>query len=222
MWTCVNRLFQSCPLPIHLIKASCLFHLSAQLSAPPRPDHSSLQVTQTSPGKNVEHRPTQTSWPRLGTSSSATGFATQTLTFAKLPGLIFNIHIEICLILFFVIPNNMCVYVYIYDRSVPVYWGTYSIVEAELSCLSDLLAVPGWMYAVNLAGSEVVLATNRSPTLFGFFFKSEQGAGDGPDVRTKLRHLHHKSTTASIRAVEDRKQVFTCRRSSRLRPREQL
>ena len=181
-----------------------------------------LQVTQTSPGKNVEHRPTQTSWPRLGTSSSATGFVTQTLTFAKLPGLIFSLYIEICLILFFVIPNNMCVYEYMYDRSVPVYWGTYSIVEAELACLADLLAVPGWMYAVNLAGSEVVLATNRSPTLFGFFFKSEQGAGDGPDVRTKLRHLHHKSTTASIRAVEDRKQVFTCRRSSRLRPREQL
>ena len=73
---------------------------------------------------------------------------------------------EICLILFFVIPNNMCVYVYMYDRSVPVYWGTYSIVEAELACLADLLAVPGWMYAVNLAGSEVVLATNRSRTLF--------------------------------------------------------
>ena len=50
-----------------------------------------------------------------------------------------------------------------------MYWGTYSIVEAELACLADLLAVPGWMYAVNLAGSEVVLATNRSPTLFGFF-----------------------------------------------------
>ena len=116
----------------------------------------------------------------------------------------------------------MYVYAYTYDRVVPVYWGTYSIVEAELSCLSDLLAVPGWMYAVNLAGSEVVLATNRSPTLFWGYFKSEQGAGDGPKVRTKLRHLHRKSTTASIRAVEDRKQVFTCRRSSRLRPREQL
>ena len=216
MWTCFSRLFQGRPLPIHHIKASCLFHLSPQLSAPPRQDHSSVEVTHTSPGKNVERRLTQTSWPRLGTSSSATGFATQTHTFAKLPGLIFNIYVEICLILFFVIPNNMYVYVYIYDRSIPVYWGTYSIVEAELACLADLLAVPGWRYAVNLAGSEVVLATNRSRTFFWGYFKSEQGAGDGPNVRTKLRHLHHKSTTASIRAVEDRKQVFTCRRPSRL------
>ena len=193
-------------------------HAFSTCHAPPRPDHPSLQVTHTSPGKNVKHRPTQTSWPRLGTSSSATGFATQTLTFAKLPGLIFNITYGNLFDSFL----NMCVYVYIYDRSVPVYWGTYSIVEAELSCLADLLAVPGWLYAVNLAGSEVVLATNRSRTLFWGYFKSEQGAGDGPDVRTKLSHLYHKSTAASIRAVEDRKQVFTCRRSSRLRPREQL
>ena len=44
----------------------------------------------------------------------------------------------------------------------PVFWGTYSIVEADFACLADLLAVPGWKYAVNLAGSETMLATNRS------------------------------------------------------------
>ena len=34
--------------------------------------------------------------------------------------------------------------------------------EADFACLADLLAVPGWKYAVNLAGSETMLATNRS------------------------------------------------------------
>ena len=33
--------------------------------------------------------------------------------------------------------------------------------EADFSCLSDLLAVPSWKYAINLAGSETMLATNR-------------------------------------------------------------
>ena len=42
-----------------------------------------------------------------------------------------------------------------------MYWGTYSLVEAELACLADLLAVPGWKFALNLAGSELMLATNR-------------------------------------------------------------
>ena len=35
-------------------------------------------------------------------------------------------------------------------RAVPVYWGTYSLVEAELACLADLLAVPSWKFALNL------------------------------------------------------------------------
>ena len=47
-------------------------------------------------------------------------------------------------------------------RAVPVFWGSFSIVEADFACLADLLAVPGWKYAVNLAGSETMLATNRS------------------------------------------------------------
>ena len=50
---------------------------------------------------------------------------------------------------------------HIKGRAVPVFWGTYSIVEADFACLADLLAVPGWKYALNLAGSETMLATNR-------------------------------------------------------------
>jgi len=47
------------------------------------------------------------------------------------------------------------------SRSIPVYWGHYSIVEAELICLRDLLqADTSWRYAVNLAGSEMMLVTN--------------------------------------------------------------
>jgi len=45
--------------------------------------------------------------------------------------------------------------------SVPVFWGHFSIVEAELICLRDLLASNvSWKYAIDVAGSEQVLWTN--------------------------------------------------------------
>ena len=48
------------------------------------------------------------------------------------------------------------------SRSVPVYWGHFSIVEAELICLEDLLNNnKNWKYATNLAGSEVMLFSNE-------------------------------------------------------------
>ena len=48
------------------------------------------------------------------------------------------------------------------SRSVPVYWGHFSIVEAELICLEDLLNNnKSWKYATNLAGSEVMLFSNE-------------------------------------------------------------
>ena len=47
-------------------------------------------------------------------------------------------------------------------RSVPVYWGHYSIVEAELICLTDLMeSGRNWSYAIDMAGSEVMMSTNR-------------------------------------------------------------
>ena len=47
-------------------------------------------------------------------------------------------------------------------KSVPVYWGHYSIVEAELLCLKDLFeSGRNWSYAIDMAGSEVMMATNR-------------------------------------------------------------
>ena len=47
-------------------------------------------------------------------------------------------------------------------QAVDVKWGEFSIVEAELNCLRDLLnnSRP-WSYALDMAGSEVMLATNR-------------------------------------------------------------
>ena len=48
------------------------------------------------------------------------------------------------------------------SKSVPVYWGHFSIVEAEMICLSDLLDLDiDWKYAVNMAGSELMLFTNK-------------------------------------------------------------
>ena len=48
------------------------------------------------------------------------------------------------------------------SQSVPVYWGHFSIVEAELLCLKDLLNTGrNWSFVLNMAGSEVMLLTNR-------------------------------------------------------------
>ena len=44
----------------------------------------------------------------------------------------------------------------------PVYWGHYSIVEAELVCLTELMdSGRNWSYAINMAGSEVMMITNK-------------------------------------------------------------
>ena len=52
-------------------------------------------------------------------------------------------------------------YIYPATMSYDVYWGHFSIVQAELICMSDLLSNGrNWSYALNMAGSEVMLATN--------------------------------------------------------------
>ena len=53
-------------------------------------------------------------------------------------------------------------YIYPATMSYDVYWGHFSIVQAELICMRDLLTNGrNWSYALNMAGSEVMLATNR-------------------------------------------------------------
>ena len=47
-------------------------------------------------------------------------------------------------------------YIYSPAQSVPVYWGHFSIVEAELFCLTDLMTTlmdngRDWSYAVDMA-----------------------------------------------------------------------
>ena len=53
-------------------------------------------------------------------------------------------------------------YIHTSSRAVPVFYMHFSIVEAELICLRDLLDNnKPWVYAVNMAGSEVMLYTNK-------------------------------------------------------------
>ena len=52
-------------------------------------------------------------------------------------------------------------YIYPATMSYDVYWGHFSIVEAELICMRDLLTNGrNWSYVLDMAGSEVMLATN--------------------------------------------------------------
>ena len=47
-------------------------------------------------------------------------------------------------------------------QRIPVYWGHYSIVEAELGCLTDLMdSGRNWSYAIDMAGSELMMVTNK-------------------------------------------------------------
>ena len=48
------------------------------------------------------------------------------------------------------------------SRPVSVFWGHFSIVEAELNCMRDLLDNNlTWSYALDMAGSEVMMMTNK-------------------------------------------------------------
>ena len=47
------------------------------------------------------------------------------------------------------------------SKNIPVYWGHWSIVQAELNCLKDLeVDSLSWKYALNLAGSELMVISN--------------------------------------------------------------
>ena len=53
-------------------------------------------------------------------------------------------------------------YIFSSSQSVPVRWGQFSIVQAELYCLRDLMNNGrNWSYALDMAGSEVMMFTNR-------------------------------------------------------------
>ena len=57
-------------------------------------------------------------------------------------------------------------YIWTASKQIPVYWGHYSIVQAEFNCLLDLFnnslkVGKPWVYALNLAGSEIMTYTNK-------------------------------------------------------------
>ena len=87
-------------------------------------------------------------------------------------------------------------YIYSSARSVPVYWGHFSIVEAELLCLTDLM-VNGrnWSYAVNMAGSEVMMFTNRELVAnisanMGRIYTESFPLPEGNQFRVKYQHKY--------------------------------
>ena len=51
--------------------------------------------------------------------------------------------------------------IYSASENIKVYWGHWSIVQAELNCLKDLYNDDQrWKYAVDLAGSELMVLSN--------------------------------------------------------------
>ena len=46
------------------------------------------------------------------------------------------------------------------EHSVAVEWGRYSVLEADLRCLSALWRFRKWKYWINLTGQELPLKTN--------------------------------------------------------------
>ena len=62
---------------------------------------------------------------------------------------------------------------------IPVYWGHYSIVEAELVCLTELMdSGRNWSYAINMPGSEVMMVTNKEMV---------------SDIRASIGRIHTQS-----------------------------
>lgn len=50
--------------------------------------------------------------------------------------------------------------VFISSRTISVQWGKFSVLEADLICMEDLLKRPRWKYFINLTGQEFPLKTN--------------------------------------------------------------
>ena len=87
-------------------------------------------------------------------------------------------------------------YIYSPAQRVSVYWGHYSIVEAELICLSDLMSNGrNWSYAVNMAGSEAMMFTNRELVAnisanMGRLYTESFPLPEGNQFRIKYQHKY--------------------------------
>ncbi|CAG5122436.1 unnamed protein product [Candidula unifasciata] len=51
--------------------------------------------------------------------------------------------------------------VFMASRRSSVYWGTFTVLEPELTCMEDLWKYPKWKYFINLTGQEFPLRTNH-------------------------------------------------------------
>ena len=84
-------------------------------------------------------------------------------------------------------------------QCVSVYWGHYSIVEAELLCLTDLMeSGRNWSYAMDMAGSEVMMATNRElvdeiSDNMGLIFTESQPIPENLEFRFKYQRHYDDS-----------------------------
>lgn len=66
--------------------------------------------------------------------------------------------------------------VFVASKVVDVHWGEYTLLEAELACLKQLLDdFPAWKYYINLMGREFPLRTNQQLVQI---FKAYNGAND--------------------------------------------
>ena len=96
--------------------------------------------------------------------------------------------------------QNKIPYIYFPAQSVPVYWGHFSIVEAELFCLTDLMTTlmdngRDWSYAVDMAGSEVMMYTNRELVAnisanMGLLYTESFILPEGNQFRIKFQHKY--------------------------------
>ena len=87
-------------------------------------------------------------------------------------------------------------YIYPAREAVAVHWGHFSIVEAELSCLQDLLHNNrSWQYALDMAGSEVMMLTNRElvanlSAAPGQIYTESFPLPDNNQFRVEIRHKY--------------------------------
>jgi hypothetical protein len=51
--------------------------------------------------------------------------------------------------------------VFIASKLESVGWGEFSVLQAELNCMNDILRYSNWRYFINLTGQEFPLVTNR-------------------------------------------------------------
>ena len=85
-------------------------------------------------------------------------------------------------------------YIFSASRNVSVFYMHFSIVEAELICLQDLLDNKRpWSYAVDMAGSEIMLYTNRElVTNLSSTERSEIYTESFPMPRNNMYRIQHK------------------------------